>query len=99
MDRRSTFSLLIGVLISLMTPALPASAQGQVVRAVMPRTAGLPILWTKLITAHNVSTIEFGGLLGLSASLTSSMPVMYWTACRIATKALPQMKVRSIRLA
>jgi len=42
-----------------------AAMAGGITLIEMPCTAGLPILWTKLIAAHNVSTLEFGLLLGL----------------------------------
>ena len=42
-----------------------AAMAGGVTLIEMPCTAGLPILWTKLIAAHNVSALEFGLLLGL----------------------------------
>jgi hypothetical protein len=42
-----------------------AAMAGGITLIEMPCTAGLPILWTKLITANNVGGIEFGLLLGL----------------------------------
>jgi len=42
-----------------------AAMAGGITLIEMPCTAGLPILWTKLIAAHNVSALEFGLLLGL----------------------------------
>jgi len=42
-----------------------AAMAGGITVIEMPCTAGLPILWTKLIAAHNVGVIEFGLLLGL----------------------------------
>lgn len=42
-----------------------AAMAGGITLIEMPCTAGLPILWTKLITANNVGGVEFGLLLGL----------------------------------
>lgn len=42
-----------------------AAMAGGITLIEMPCTAGLPILWTKLIASNNVGALEFGLLLGL----------------------------------
>ena len=42
-----------------------AAMAGGITLIEMPCTAGLPILWTRLITANNIGGVEFGLLLGL----------------------------------
>ena len=77
-----------------------AAMAGGITLIEMPCTAGLPILWTKLIASNNVSALEFGLLLGLYLLLfmIDEMAVFLSAAITLRASRLEEKEGRMLKL-